>query len=147
MAYGIDPNEEFEYVLGSDRELPAGEQTVFLLRRLGHSQRVLLENMTASVDRKRDHIVSPTGTLKELILRAGLKGWRNYKRRGKNGEPDTDIPFETETGRDGKPAQINVLGEQCTPPTMATLGVLNPAHVIELCNAITEGLDDDDRKN
>lgn len=112
MLIGLVPGEIHEYVLKQDRGSEA--PTVFLLRVLTDIEYAEIE------DAMRAEAGWGTTVLK--TLRVGLRGWRGFKVRSKDGTL-ADAPFEVDS--EGR-------------PTSATLSRLRPNHRHELFAAIVE---------
>lgn len=115
----VSLEKEFEYVLEDERDLPADDQTVWILRRLTWAEKKSLPRPTT--------VQTPTGdiriefdrqTANERVLNLGLRGWRNLK-DGSGG----DVAFESNPGS-GIPYEL--------------LALIEPA-MNELGNAIVDG--------
>lgn len=132
MPVATSPDHEWEYVLREERGTDS--PTVFILGVLSATAEAAIEDALVQVHADRS-MSAQTGTQTANILRAGLRGWRNFRdARG------TDVPFPTSKGR--------MLGGRATV-TDEGLTMLAPKHRKELAEAITERneLTDDDRKN
>lgn len=71
------PRKGREYVLESERDLPTEEQTVFLLDDLKERDRVKVMDSFAVGQSEDGTTIRGTGTRTYLVLKGGLRGWRN----------------------------------------------------------------------
>ena len=120
MVIAISPDSVFPYVTKADRDLPEEQQTKFLLRQLGHAQRLQvmqIVHQSASGLRVSDW---------REILRAGLAGWENLRKA------------------DGTPANFRqdpkqpVLGQNVQPASDVSLDFLDTETLIELAGRVVE---------
>jgi hypothetical protein len=124
MPIAVDPEQTWDFVVPSERDLPEESQTVFILKPLD----LRAEKRMAELSRGQENVAgaSEAGT---YVLKMGLAGWRNF--RNTKGEA---INFDV--GRDGHPTDV-------------TLGRIDLSSRMELVKAILyrNGITEDEQKN
>jgi len=140
MVKPISPNAEYRYILECDRNLPAEEQTVFILRPLTYAEYTQIEDnvieSTSEVrrgyrkkggDEFKMKILS--GSQEKRILCSGIKRIENFKDENGN-EIEWDFHWKDSD-------------------KMKVLSMLKPVYRRELANVITEAsyLDEDDEQD
>ena len=91
MVIPLDPKCEIRFIAEDDRELPAEQQTVFLIRSLSARQQADVQNNSITVSNQGGGDMDTevkTGEWAISVLNYGLTGWENFP----PGE-DKDLPF------------------------------------------------------
>lgn len=87
MAIARSTAETFTHITAADRQLPAENQTKFLLRRLSTKLMLSLQNLRSGDE-------GAIGSWMLVALRAGLAGWTNFV-----DETGAPIEFAMDSGR------------------------------------------------
>jgi len=132
MAIAVDMKTVIRHVLERDRSLPADQQTTFLLgpmnarERAAMGDKLLARHEGGFVELRQE-------TVNLGVLRAGLRGWENFKDRAGN-------VLEFKTVSNGTGHQV---------PTEEMLDLIREADRDELVSVITKAteLSEDDEKN
>lgn len=121
MLTAVSPDHEWDYVLQEERE--SADPTVFRLGVLRVTDEAAIEDALVKVGPDKS-MTAATGTQVITILRAGLRGWRNF--RDATGK-EVEFPTSRANMRSGRP---------CV--TDEGLTMLAPRHRKELADAIVE---------
>jgi hypothetical protein len=130
------PKQSVRFVLPEERELPANEQTVFLLRPLSVLEDQVLRDSFVLVTKSGP--VMQAGAMRVALLRAGLVGWENLR-----DEVGAEVPFQVIE----KPA--HVLGRKVRHISDESIDRLDDGTI----DVLTKAIDDlrqvsrDDAKN
>ncbi len=125
MVIAITPGETWDFIIESERELPAEEQTTWILRALGYTENNRIQDNALKQELGDDGGVQlRAGSYMDKVIRAGLVGWKNFK--------DADgilVEFETEiSGSERR--------KKRKEPTIDTLDRIPPEVLTDLANAI-----------
>lgn len=127
----VDPNAEVPYVPKADREKPAAEQSVFLIRPLTQREDSAIQaKFGGFVANAAGEMRMPgnSGLRAAATISCGLIGWRNFP----PGAPDNQGFTVTKPGK-----REEALSRELAD---GTLSMLPAAFRIELANAISDGL-------
>jgi len=132
MAIAVDMKTVIRHVLERDRVLPADQQTTFLLGivpardKAQLADKILARHEGGFIELRQE-------TVNLGMLRAGLRGWENFKDRAGN-----VLEFKTLSGGNGHAV-----------PTDEMLDLIRDADRTELVSVITKAteLSEDDQKN
>lgn len=91
MAIALHPDDITEYVSKDDRELPAEQRTVFLLRPIPAIAFARLTRKLEAMNSGNDPELLAQAI--EATLKAGLCGWRNFRRA-----TGDEVEFASEAG-------------------------------------------------
>lgn len=131
MVIARTVRENIRYVAEKERDLPAEQQTVFLLASLpNHILLALLEMIAANQTKK----------WVEVALTAGLRGWERFA-----DDQGNEAPFRRDVNVTRSIHGVEVKG----PVSKSTIELLPTDLLIELANAIVSQnqLTNDDAKN
>jgi len=118
--------KDFDYVLHSDRDRSEEERTVFYLRRLSAVDSWRLQDDLGTIG-QAGTVTPQVGKMNETALKAGLKGWSNFK-----DEEGNDVAFQRD-------AKERILGKERKVPGPYT----SPAGV--KFDSLLDLLSEDDR--
>ena len=90
MPIPINPKEVREFVLAADRIKPVECRTVFLIAPIPLGVQVGIDDDATAFNGVSGQASVRTGTRRLTVLRAGLKGWRDFA-----DADGTAVPFET----------------------------------------------------
>lgn len=122
MVIARSTRELIRYIPESDRSLPADQQTTFLLAVLPNHVMLHILEMVERRDRG----------LREIVLRAGIRGWENFK------DPDgRDTPFALERDQNLHGIKFAELASRATIEFIPTALLEELVHVIIKQNQVT----------
>lgn len=124
MARALIPNQQFEYTLLDDRDLPddAPDKTVWILRGLSAAEEAEVQDTAAAYETDGEAVSIRSGTLSLETLRRGLVGVRKFL----DAKGNAVAPSFTVAGK-----------KRIVDDTF--LSSIHPDHRRELANAISAG--------